>query len=384
MNFERSRATCIAALISSIAEIVLSEWGSLALAVVLLATVALGQSEGSHKQEETAQFRSQSNLVIVPALVTTKTGEIVHGLSVKDFVIEDNGLGQDVMLDDGVEGEAFSLAVVVQIGRSARVKIKGSDDSSQFDPFYSEEQKKDCRLRKAPCRPAIAGLGPMLDAFVGASKSEVSVVTFDSRVHLFQDFTTDVASLSERLRGLSPGDNGAATLDAVSFATHLLEARPRDHRRVLIVISEGRDYGGHSTSVAALTESLTISDIILYGLTFSPLKSAFMDGLKSYARPDQNPDFLGPVKASMAGLRRSVTEALSDSTAGEYRKFSGQRNFETEFSMLGNDIRGQYLLSFRPKDPKPGPHSIRVRLLGENRDLLVRARPTYWAIQRTP
>jgi hypothetical protein len=52
--------------------------------------------------------------------------------------------------------------------------------------------------------------------------------------------------------------------------------------------------------------------------------------------------------------------------------------------MLGNDIRGPYLLSFRPKDPKPGPHRIRVHLRSEERDLLLRARPTYWAIQRTP
>jgi hypothetical protein len=358
--------------------------GSLTLAVVLLATVALGQSQGSRQQEETTQFRSQSNLVLVPTLVTTKTGEIVYGLSVKDFVIEDNGLGQDAMLDDAVEGETFSLVLVVQIGRSARVKIKGSDDSSQFDPFYSEEQRKDCRLRKAPCRPAIAGLGPMLDGFIGASKSEVSVVTFDSRVHLFQDFTTDIAPLSESLRVLSPGDNGAATLDAVSFAIHMLEARPRDRRRFLILISEGHDHGSHSTSLAALSQSLAVSNIVLYSLTFSPLKSAFVDGLKSYARPDQNPDFLGPIKESMGGLRRNVTEALLDSTAGEYRKFSDQRSFETEFSILGNDIRGQYLLSFRPRDPKPGPHSIRVRLRAENRDLLVRARPTYWAIQSTP
>jgi VWFA-related protein len=357
----------------------------LALAIVLLATIVSAQSiDSSRKEEETARFRSQSNLVLIPTLVTTKTGEIEYGLSAKDFVIEDDGLRQDVILDDAPEGETFSLVLAVQIGRSARAKIKGSDGASQFDPFYSEEQQKDCRLRSVPCRPAIAGLGSMLDAFIGASKSEVCVLTFDSQVHLMQDFTTDIAPLSERLRVLAPGDNGAATLDAVSFGIRMLEARPRDHRRVLILISEGRDHGSHSTSVAAVTEGLTISNVIFYSLTFSPFKSAFMNSLKSYARPDQSPDFLGPIKESVGGLRHNVTETLAESTAGEYRMFGDQRNFESNFAELSNDIRGQYLLSFRPNNPKPGPHTIRVRLRLEDGDLLVRARPAYWAIQRTP
>ena len=354
----------------------------LALAVILLTTVGSAQSDGSSSgDDETARFRSHSNLVLAPTLVTTKSGEIVYGLSAKDFLIEDDGLVQDVTLDDALEGETFSLLLAVQIGRSARVKIKGSDDASQFDPFYSEEQRKDCRLRSSPCRPAVAGLGAMLDAFIGASKSEVCVLTFDSQVHLMQDFTTTVGPLSEKLKVLESGDNGAATLDAVGVGLRMLESRPKNHRSVLILISEGRDHGSHSTSLAALNEKLTVSNVSLYSLTFSPLKSVLKDGLKSYVRPDQGPDFLGPIVESIGGLRQNVTEALALSTAGEYRKFNDQRSFETDFAKLGNDIRGRYLLSFHPKDPKPGPHKILVHLRGEDRQLLVRARPTYWAIQ---
>ena len=363
----------------------LNETIPLAMAVLLLTTADSAQSVGSSgRDDETARFRSQSTLVLVPTLVTTKSGDIVYGLSAKDFQIEDDGLGQDVILDDAPEGETFSLVLAVQIGRSAGVKIKGSDDASQFDPFYSEEQRKDCRLRSSACRPALAGLGSMLDAFIGASKSEVCLLTFDSRVYLIQDFTTDIGPLAERLRGLAPGDNGAATLDAVGLGLRMLEARPRNHRSVLILISEGRDHGSHSTSLAALTEKLTVSNVILHSLTFSPLKSVFKDGLKSYVRPDQGPDFFGPIVESIGGLRQNVTEALALSTAGEYRKFNDQRSFETDFARLGNDIRGQYLLSFRPKDPKPGPHKILVHLRGEDRQLLVRARATYSATQSAP
>lgn len=39
-------------------------------------------------------FHSQSNVVVIPALVKSAKGEIVYGLAAKDFVVTDDGVEQ--------------------------------------------------------------------------------------------------------------------------------------------------------------------------------------------------------------------------------------------------------------------------------------------------
>ena len=63
--------------------------------VILLVCAA---SVRTAAQEPT--FRSESNIVLVPALVKNTTGEIAYGLTAKDFVVEDNGVAQGVRLDE--------------------------------------------------------------------------------------------------------------------------------------------------------------------------------------------------------------------------------------------------------------------------------------------
>ncbi len=176
--------------------------GFLLLAILLFVTLPI------RGQEPLPTLRSESNVVLVPTLVRTKAGEISYGLEAKDFVIEDDGIEQDVTLDESPEQEPISLVVAIQVGRKASSQFKKRADTSLYDRFYSEAERKDCRLGKRPCPTAIGGLGSMLENFVSASKGDVAVVTFDSSVYLFQDFTQDAATLSERLKRLTPGDDG--------------------------------------------------------------------------------------------------------------------------------------------------------------------------------
>jgi hypothetical protein len=51
---------------------------------------------------------------------------------------------------------------------------------------------------------------------------------------------------------------------------------------------------------------------------------------------------------------------------------------------MANDIQSRYLLSFQPSHPKPGPHSIRVRLRDPQADFVLKARSQYWAVESHP
>ena len=123
----------------------------------LAASTLFGQ-DSANQQESPQQiptFRSQANIVMVPALVRDAEGHAVHGLQVKDFIVEDNGIPQKVRLDEDVEGEPLSIVVAIQTGRSGEREF-----------------------------PRIRGLGSMLGPILEEPRTKVAIVEFDSQVRL--------------------------------------------------------------------------------------------------------------------------------------------------------------------------------------------------------
>jgi hypothetical protein len=330
-----------------------------------------------HAQEPLSTIRSESNVVLVPTLVRTKAGEVTYSLQARDFIIEDNGVEQDVTMDESSGQEPVSLVVAIQVGHKASSQFKKRNDLSLYDRFYTEKQRKDCRQRIVSCPTAIAGLGTMLGDFMEQTKGEAALVTFDSLVYQFQGFTEDSSKISERLTKLTPGDDGAAILDAVSYSARLLESRPRNRRRVLLLISESRDHGSMTTT-ANLVQQLAASNTLVCSLTFSPLRGRLAEDLKALPS-GENSDLLVPLRASMGTFRRNVSQDVAAVMGGEDGKFKDKSTFDAIFASITSGIRGRYLLSFQPKQPKPGPHSIRVRLRDPRSDLVLRARSEYWA-----
>src|SRR5271169_327720 len=107
------------------------------LALALLGGVALPQE---------TTLRSQSNVVLVPALVKDQQGGIVYGLQAKDFVVEDDGVEQPVRLDDAPEGQPISLVVAVQRGRRAYAEFPRMQGlKSMLDPLLSMGRSEERR-----------------------------------------------------------------------------------------------------------------------------------------------------------------------------------------------------------------------------------------------
>ena len=74
---------------------------------------------GSALAQEEPTFSSQSNLVLVPTMVSDGKGNIIYGLHAQDFIIEDDGIDQEVHLDEAAESSPVSLMIAVQCGRRA-------------------------------------------------------------------------------------------------------------------------------------------------------------------------------------------------------------------------------------------------------------------------
>src|SRR5215470_2875702 len=171
----------------------------------LLTSLCVAQDPPPAQQPD---LRTQSNAVLVPALVKDKNGAIVYGLSAQDFIIEDDGVEQPVHMDEEPDASPVSLVVAIQLGRTGESEL-----------------------------PRIRTLGIMLDPIMCSGRNRAAIVTFDSSAELVRNFTTNGALIAADLKQLRPGDDGAAILDAVRYSLALLKSEPPDRRRVLLLVS---------------------------------------------------------------------------------------------------------------------------------------------------
>jgi hypothetical protein len=286
------------------------------------------------QQEPT--FQTQSNVVLVPALVRDQSGEIVYGLQAKDFVIEDNGVEQAIRLDEAAEAEPLSLMIAIQTGRKAEHEF-----------------------------PKIRGLKSMLDPIFAQEGSQIAIVTFDSQIQLAQDFTGDASKVDSALEHLRPGDDGAVILNTVNYCVGLL------------LISEKRDYGSKAAILDHVITLIGASNTTIYSLIFSP---SFESAKRRLRGKDEGPavDVMSLLDLARAAMKKNTSKAIADQTGGEFELFDSRSSFESRIIDFTNHLHSRYLLSFQPSDPQPGLHRITVRLK-QPADNSVLARSTYWA-----
>ena len=295
-------------------------------------------------------FKTQSNLVSVPTMVRGQDGNPVYGLNADDFVIEDDSVPQLVHLDDSAETEGLSLVIAVQCGRRA---------NREFD-----------RMK---------GLASMLDPVLNESNTEAALVFFDSKSNLVRDFGSDADSIEADLKNLQPGDGGAAIFDALAFSARLLERRPPERRRVLLLIGETRDHGSHFHKLDDVIGLIGGTNTAVYALTFSPYISQQLDAARGTNKDEWSPnvDILEKLAAVRQSMRKNAPKSLTNMTGGEYATYATRDAFETNLVAFANHLHSRYLLSFQPEEPHPGLHTLRVRLKkAGNQSVLFRR--SYW------
>ena len=315
------------------------------LAVLLLATTALAQ-------DQSYTLHTQSNIVLVPATVQTKHGEVIYALKTNQFVVEDNGVPQTVHLDEDTDILGLSLVVVVQCSRSAGYEF-----------------------------PKLSGLGAMIDGIAGGAPREVAVVAYGGKPVLLGNFSANPNSTARAISELQPCDDpDASTLDAVAYATKMLEARQNHYRHAILLISETRDHGSE-TKPAEVIAQLGRTNTVVDSVAFGPGKTEILSDLRHGGGSGP----IGLLVMAVNALKKNAAHELAALSGGEYINFTTQKGFDEGLSQLSNHIHNYYLLSFQPHgntngELAPGMHRIQVKV-PDYPDARIRFRESYFAGQ---
>ena len=319
------------------------------VACLLFAATAGAQAPpgaGTTPPAEPPTLRVNTSVVLVPTLVEEKNGRVIYGLGADAFSVTDNGVPQKIHVDDDLDTTPVSLVVCLQKGRTSAL---------EFAKF--------------------ARLAPLVNLFLGTGNGEVALVEFDSQLEFRGDWTHDTDELQADLNHLEPGDGGAAVLDAAGYAIDLLEQRPPERRRILLLLSESRDHGSKRVSAPQLVERIGTSNTLVLSLTWSPAKAEFLDQL---VNPGSGSLLQLAILAANA-MKANAARSLAVMSGGEAMSFTGEHGFEDRVAELAGHARNRYMLSFHPTERTPGLHRLQVQLKSDLPARVV-ARMDYWAV----
>ncbi len=304
--------------------------------------VSVAPAQGS----EPLTLRVSTTVVLVPTLVEQKNGAVVYGLDADAFTLTDNGVPQHIHVDDDLDTTPVLLVVCLQKGRTSAL---------EFAKF--------------------ARLPSLVNLFLGNGNGEVALVEFDSQLGFRGNWTGDTDELQADLDQLQPGDGGAAVLDAAGYAINLLEQRPAERRRILLLLSESRDHGSKRVSAPELVERIGTSNTLVLSLTWSPAKAEFLDQL---VHPGSG-SLLSLAMLAANAMKSNAARSLAVMSGGEAMSFTSEHAFEDSVAELASHARNRYMLSFHPTELSPGLHRLQVELKGDLPARVV-ARTDYWAV----
>ena len=292
---------------------------------------------------------------MVPVLVRTRQGEPVLDLEKKDFRILEDGVEQKVSL---FSNDPFPLSVVLLV-----------DDD----------------LPKGPAEKVDRSLGAVVGGL--AEGDEMAVVTFAQFPKLVADFGTDQDALDKALRRTELSSNyplpATSTMtmapqpttssqeigvpqsarisgriskdldDAMLYCADMLRSRSRERRKMVMVVSDGRNSHNNTASYGQALRALLSADASVYGIGVS---EAVLD------------------------RKRAAIGKYVDATGGDIFYAASQGAMEEDYARILSESRNRYTLSYSPHgtDHSKEFHEIEVRVARPG--LKVLARDGYYVL----
>jgi VWFA-related protein len=275
---------------------------------------------------------------------------LIDGLSAEDFIVTDDGVRQKVRMDTSDTVLApVSLVVLVQ--------------SSGIS---------------TPALARIRLVGPMIQPLVIGERGQAAVIAYDTEARVFQEFTTDGTKIRKAFENIEPRTiKQAKLIDAVIEGMKMLDTRPENYRRIMMVLGESRDRGSKHKLPEAV-ELAQRAGVVIYSLTYSAQGQAWTSSADDDPSMPGDADYVGAIGEVARLAEKNDANAFARATGGRHLSFLTEKSLQTAMSRLGEEIHSQYLLSFVPADTKNlGLHRIEVKV-AKFPNAVVRARAGYW------
>ena len=330
-------------------------------------------------REDLYKITSTVNLVLVPVSVKDTTGRPVDGLLYKDFAVLENGQKQQLKFFTS-DPFPLSVAVLFDLGMPdvgvKRVQetlpaLQGafspydevsvytySSTVSQVADFGATGQRLTAVLNEIKTYSGANNGPPVTSGPLGPQGPIINGVPIDSPV-------TPV---------ITPPKEARVTNDAILRAARDLSKRARTRRKIILVVSDGRERGS-TASYADTLKVLLTQNIIVYAVGVDGAALPGYSKIQKLHIPNLG---LGKAGFEPIGYGNILSKYVSATGGGTVYAESARAGIEQAYGRAVGEARNNYTLGYTPKASIGGYRQIEVRV--RRPDVKVYAKDGYYPL----
>src|ERR1044072_6418645 len=188
----------------------------------------------SEPPEDIETLKTETDLVTVPIIATSRDGLYITDLCQEEFKISEDGVPQEIAFFGKV---AAPFHVVLMLDTSSSTKDHLRQIQNAAFTFVQQLQPVD----------------------------RVKIISFDDKINDLNEFTSDRETLREAINTTRPGE-GTKVYDAFELALNTL--RKIRGRRAIVLFSDGMDWFSDKATFAANVRYLDEEGVVVYPIRY--------------------------------------------------------------------------------------------------------------------
>lgn len=276
-------------------------------------------------QDPRARIRSEVSLVSTLASVLDKNGRPALDLTADQFEVYEEGVKQKIEIFEPETQQPLDISLMIETSWTEYTDLDFETEAAS-------------RFIQKLVRPG----------------DRLALFDFSDVVTQIAPFSSNVPTLQAALKHIVRGA-GTALYDTVYLGAQALERNPSGRRRVIVLVTDGKDTGSSADFETARRAALR-ADALLYTILVRVVKS----------------------ESNRYTAGEHALETIADSTGGAtyFPKNAGE--LDETFDRIDRELRTQYRLAYYP-NPRPPDGAYRTVEVRVKCECKVRGRKAYYS-----